>query len=198
MTKYVLDSGGLRKNPEKAREFFAEVLKDLGAQPRVLFCFFASGREYWEVKMAEYMNRFQKMSPEGIKPSFELALPDSFAEQMATSDAIMLFGGDDTLLQYWLRQFDITTIWNNKVVAGSSAGSDALCAHFWTCDWRKCMDGLGMLHIKFIPHYESDFGSLDPRGPINWRAALDELKQYGDRNLSIHALKEGEYIVIEQ
>ena len=60
------------------------------------------------------------------------------------------------------------------------------------------MDGLGILPIKFIPHYKSNWGSDDPRGSIDWEAALRELEEYGDASLPIHALEEGEYIVIEK
>ncbi len=198
MTKYVLNSGGLKKNPEMAKEFFAEVLSNLGQKPKVLFCFFASRREYWKVKMKEYANRFKELSPERVKPSFALALPDRFVGQVAKSDAIMLFGGDDALLQYWLNQFDIPILWNKKVVAGSSAGSNVLCTDFWICDWRRCTEGLGILPIKLLAHYQSSYGHNDPRGPINWEVALEELKQYGDRSLPIHVLKEGRYVVVEQ
>jgi hypothetical protein len=73
-----------------------------------------------------------------------------------------------------------------------------LATHFWTCDWRLCLDGLGILPIKFIPHYESDFGADDPRGPIDWQKAYDELAVYGDTSLPIHALTESEFIVLEK
>ena len=39
MTKYILNSGGLRNNPEKAKIFFDEVVKGLGSNPKILICF---------------------------------------------------------------------------------------------------------------------------------------------------------------
>ena len=60
------------------------------------------------------------------------------------------------------------------------------------------MDGLGILPIKFLAHYKSEYGADDPRGPINWESALEELKNYGDTSLPVHALKEGGYVVIEK
>jgi len=60
------------------------------------------------------------------------------------------------------------------------------------------MDGLGIFPIKFIPHYKSNFGSEDPRGSINWKKAYEELKDFGDTNLPIHALEEGDFVVIEK
>lgn len=196
MTKYILNSGGLRNHPEKAKIFFAEVVKGLSPKPKILVCFFAVMRQDWEQKFAEYSKNYLQISPKGVVPDLELALPESFAEQVKRSDAILIQGGDDHLLQYWLKKFDLPNIWKDKTVAGSSAGSDALCASFWTCDWRKCMDGLGILSIKFMPHYQSDYGNDNPRGPIDWQKGYDELKSYGDTSLPIHALKEGEFIVI--
>ena len=111
---------------------------------------------------------------------------------------VMIMGGDDTLLQHWLKQFDVPKIWEGKIIATSSAGSNALVKHFWTCDWRECKDGLGILPIRFIPHFDSDFGSDDPRGPIDWKKALKELINYGDKSLPIHAPKEGDYVIINE
>ena len=105
--------------------------------------------------------------------------------------------GDDHLLQYWLRKFDLPKIWDGKVVATSSAGSDAMVKYFWTCDWRKNMDGLGILPIKFLPHFKSAYGDDDSRGPIEWDGAYEELKKYKE-DLPIYALKEGEFVVINQ
>jgi hypothetical protein len=196
MTKYVLNSGGLRNEPELAKAFFTEVFKNLGNTPKLLICNFAKPREDWEEKFAQD----EKMDclPDGVNPKFELAFPNTFVEQIKNSDAIYIHGGDDHLLQYWLQQFDLPAIWDGKVVATNSASSHALAKHFWTCDWRETMDGMGILPIKFLAHYQSGFGTNDPRGPIDWEKALEELEQYADTSLPIHALNEGGYVVIEQ
>lgn len=198
MTKYVLNSGGIKRQPELKKQFHQELVKGLGNNPKFLLCNFAQGREYWEVKFQGYSDSIAEDMLQGVKPSFELAMPADFAEQCTRADVIYIHGGDDHLLQYWMKQFDYKTLFKGKVVAGNSAGSDMLATHHWTCDWRACADGLGILPIKFIPHYQSDFGDTDPRGPIDWQKAYDELAAYGDTTLPIHALKEGEYIVMEQ
>ncbi len=196
MTKYVLQSGGVVGYPELAKKFFAEVVKGLGKEPKILICCFSKPREDWEEKIKDDQAHAD-FFPESVKPVFELAFPDTFEEQIKSCDALYIHGGDDHLLQYWLRKFDLPKIWEGKVVATNSSSSNALSKHFWTCDWRKKMDGLGILPIKFLSHYQSSFGDEDPRGPIDWKAAYRELEAYGDQTLPIHALKEGEYIVIE-
>lgn len=198
MTKYVLNSGGVKHQPKLKKQFHQEIVKGLGKNPKFLLCNFAQGREYWEAKFQGYSNTIAEDMPNGIKPSFELALPADFAQQCKRADVIYIHGGDDHLLQYWMKQFDYRLLFKDKVVAGNSAGSDMLATHHWTCDWRACADGLGVLPIKLIPHYLSDFGGDDPRGPIDWQKAYDELAAYGNTSLPIHALKEGEFIVIEQ
>lgn len=195
MTKYVINSGGLRNNIPEAKKFFTEVVKGLGSEPSILFCFFAQTREDWEEVFPNYIKGFQEWLPAGIKPKFELALPDTFEKQISESDAVYIHGGDDHLLKYWFSQFAIPGIWRNKVIATNSASTNILAKSFWTCDWRRCFDGLGVLPIKVIPHYKSAFGKNDPRGPIDWDKAYDELKNFGDNKLPIYALQEGEYEV---
>ena len=172
-------------------------MEDLGNNPKILFSFFAEKRENWELKHEEYTKGFSDALSSEVKPEFELAFPDRFEEQISRADALYIHGGDDHLLLYWLSQFDLPKIWVDKVIATNSASSNILSKHFWTCDWRQRFDGFGILPIKFISHYQSDYGSDDPRGPIDWGKAYEELKNYGDQSLPIYALEEGEFKVFE-
>lgn len=196
MTKYVLNSGGITNQPELKKRFHQELVKDLGTTPRFLLCNFAQGREYWEPKFRGYTEAISEDMPEGTKPTFVLAMPADFVEQCRRADVVYFHGGDDHLVQYWMRQFDLAEIFEGKVVAANSASADMLATHYWTCDWRECGDGFGVLPIKFIPHYLSNFGFDDPRGPIDWQKAYKELQAYGDTSLPIYAPKEGEFVVL--
>lgn len=198
MTKYVLNSGGIRNQPELKKKFHLELIKGLSDNPKFLLCNFAQGREYWEIKFQGYSDAIAADIPIGIKPTFELAMPSLFVEQCREADVIYFHGGDDQLLQYWMKQFNLVELFKNKVVATNSASSDMLTTHYWTGDWRQCADGFSVLPIKFIAHYQSGYGDVDPRGPIDWQRVYDELVAFGDTSLPIYALKEGEYIVIEQ
>lgn len=197
MTKYVLNSGGVSNAPDQGVAFFKEIVKDLGPNPKVLLCFFAKLREDWEGKFPETTMNIKNLLGEGIDPIFKMAIPDEFEKQVEWANAIYIHGGDDHLVQYWLKQFDLPKLWEGKVVASNSAGSDTLVKHFWTGDWRKCMDGLGFLPIKFLPHFKSSYGENDPRGPVDWDKALEDLKEYGDKNLPIYALEEGKFEIFE-
>src|SRR4051812_19437712 len=116
MTKYVLNSGGLRNEPEKSRLFLAEIVKGLGNNPKMLVTLFAQGREYWEGKFAQYQNELNDFAPEGIRLTFELAFPDKFEEQVIANDIVYIHGGDDHLVRYWISKFDVPKIWEGKVV----------------------------------------------------------------------------------
>jgi hypothetical protein len=198
LTKYIVNSGGIKHDPRLKKKYHHEAARGLGENPRFLLCNFAQMREDWEAKFPGYSAAIAEDMPKDVQPSFELAMPANFEEQCKHADVIYFHGGDDHLLQYWMKQYDLPTLFRNKVVATSSASSNMLATHYWTCDWRECGDGLAILPIKFIPHYESDFGHDDPRGPIDWQKAYDELAQYGDTSLPIHALTEGRFIVVEQ
>ncbi|HBI16984.1 MAG: hypothetical protein UR60_C0022G0024 [Candidatus Moranbacteria bacterium GW2011_GWF2_34_56] len=201
MTKYILNSGNVKKFPEKEKKFVNEMLNDFkpGDEVKILYCFFAQPREVWEIKYEKYKERYNKLVGLDFKLKPELAFPEKFEEQIRLNDIIFILGGDDHLLQFWLRQFNLPKIWDGKIVATTSAGTDALVNSFWTFDWRKSMDGLNILPIKFIPHYKSEtYGADDPRGPIDWENAYQELSDYGDKNLPIYALEEGDFVVIRQ
>jgi peptidase E len=198
MTKYIVQSGGLGNSPEKATSFFSEIIKGQGNKPKILLCFFAEKRGHWEDRVDEYIKGFCEKISEDISPEFKLALPDVFEKQIKWANAVYIFGGDDELLILRLKNFDLEKLWDGKTVATISAGSDMLSKSFWTCDWRKCMDGFGILPIKIIPHYNSGYGSDDPRGPVDWKNAYNELKEHGDTNLPIYALEEGDFVVFEK
>ena len=198
MTKYILNSGGLKNNPEKAISFNREMVRGLGENPTILFCYFAVAREDWEEKFIIRTKSFLESMDKNINPKFDLAFPDKFINQVKNSDVILINGGDDNLLLYWLKKYNLPEIWKGKVVVGSSAGSNALVKHFWTCDWRMVMSGLGILPIKFISHFNSLYGKDNPQGPINWKNAQKELEDYGEKSLPIYPLEEGDFIIIEQ
>lgn len=193
-TKYILQSGGIKNYPAKKKKFHQEVFAET-KKPKVLICFFAQPRENWEEK---YPISCQSIEDDtNANAEYRLAMPATFVEDCTWADIIYMLGGDDHLSRYWFDQFDLPKIWKGKIVAGNSATSYVLAKHFWTNDWRQCMDGMGILPIKFTGHFKSNYGDGDPRGPIDYDAIYRELKRYGDTTLPTYALKEGDYIVIE-
>ncbi len=198
MTKYVIGSGGLGHAEDKGRAFVNEMLKGLGNNPKLLYCFFADPREFWESKFHKYKADFSALLPEDVTLEADLAMPDTFAEQCAKADAIYMHSGENHLALYWLRQFDLPKIFDGKVVATSSASSNSLSTSFYSPSWRQIMDGLSILPIKFMPHFKAAWSDTDSRGPVDWQKAYDDLAAYGDTSLPLHALRDGEFVVIEK
>lgn len=198
-TKVLLNSGGMRLNEAKSREYYLELLRGLGESPRLLICYFAQPREVWEAKFEDIQGTISRLlADDALKPKLELAMPDTFKQQVVSSDAIHIPGGDDHLVQYWLAKYDIKKLFKNKSVGGSSAGANALALASWTCDWRTSIEGLGLVNVAFIPHYNSKlYAEDDPRGPIDWELAKHSLADYAP-TLEIYSPEESDFVVFNQ
>ena len=197
-TKYIFQSGGVRNFPYKKKRWHQEMIKTVSGNPKVLICLFAIPRELWEGKYPSWCASFQEDMAADITAEFKMASPKTFVEDCLWADIMYCPGGDDALAKLWLSKFDLKKLWQGKVVCVNSATSDALSTHYFTCDWRECQNGLGIVPIKFLPHYRSNYGANDPRGPVDWEQGLADLKAYGDTSLPVHALEEGDFVVIEQ
>lgn len=88
---------------------------------------------------------------------------------------------------------DWTRYIEGKTIAGTSAGADMLAKYAYGLDRLVVLDCLGILPLKFIPHWQSDYNAPN----INWHKAYQELKEYKE-DLEIVTLKEGEFKVIVQ
>lgn len=198
MTKFILQSGGLKKHPDQAKKYFAELLDGLGKHPKLLWCFFATLPDDPEVRFKKYTAFHQQNFPKGVEPININAEVDIFEEQVRNADAIYMHGGEVAPLYEILSTYDLKKLFKDKRVGTNSASSMVLAQYTWPCTQRIPMEGLGLFPIKYIAHYDSDFGSDDPRGSISWQNAYEELKDYGDTSIPIHALREGEYIIFEE
>jgi hypothetical protein len=76
-------------------------------------------------------------------------------------------------------------LFSGKVVAGSSAGAYALSRYYVSIKGGLGR-GLDIVSCKVMAHYTDERIS-----------ELEELKNYGE-DLTLYALKEGEYVIIEQ
>ena len=197
MTKYVIQSGGIKRLPNQAEAYFAELLKGLGPNPKLLWCFFATLPDPVEEHYEEYIKLLAPYFPDDVTPIHLNAQIESFVEQVKEVDVVYLHGGRVSPLTEIFGGFNFTELFAGKVVGTNSASTLMLAKHGWTCDERCCIDGLGVWPARVMVHYDSAYGADDPRGPINWDKARAELEAYGDTNLPLHALKEGEFVVAE-
>jgi hypothetical protein len=195
MAKYILNSGGLKTHPEKAKKYFKELVAGLGNKPKILWCFFATLPDDCNDRFAKYTEMYKDYFPENVKPIHINADIESFEEQVKNADAIYFHGGKIKPLQDILEKYDLEKLFKGKNIGTNSASSMVLCKYAWSCDERKVFKCLNLFPIKFIAHYDSSYGSEDKRGPINWNKAIDDIKNFSDAELPIYALKEAEFII---
>ncbi len=200
MTKYVLNSGGLKNEPQKAQLFMKEVLRGLGSPVSVLLCFFAEpDTATWANRFATMSQLLQEWSPTGVLLKCSLAYStDTFAADVASNQVIYLHGGISAHAVKMFRSFDLQQLFSGKVVASNSATTHMLSQAYWSVDERCTGLGLGIVPVRTIAHYDSAYSADSPDGRVDWTQAKQDLEVFGDRSLPLHALKEGEFIVRTQ
>ncbi|MEK7150032.1 MAG: Type 1 glutamine amidotransferase-like domain-containing protein [Patescibacteria group bacterium] len=190
MIKYILIGGHIHKAQDGGKAFCDELIKDTdGKQIKILDCLFARPLQEWDTKFQDDKNFFQEHLQNF---EIELATPENFLEQVKKSDIIFFQGGVPHQLMSiiatngdWVKELD------GKVLVGSSGGADAICKYYGVGKTSNIGEGLGLLPIKFIPHWKSDYA---PGIVINWDELFNKLKTHKE-NLKIVTLGEGEFIV---
>ena len=192
MTKFILVGGYIQKAHDGGRAFAEELMGD-APSPRVLDCVFARPEEMWESTFEADKEFFDRMLPDK-NIEFQLANPEHFVDQVRWATSIFFRGGTTEDL---LKRLSMHPDWSNylegKTVAGTSAGADALAKYFYSLDTLELGEGLGLVFVKTIPHYRSDYNAPN----IDWDKAEAELKAYKE-DLPLVCLKEGEFRVFQQ
>lgn len=192
MTKYILVGGYVHKAEDGGRAFCEELIKGINKKPiKILDCMFARNLEDWNSSLERDKEFFNKFIADF---ELELANPDNFTEQVKNSDVVYLRGGyTRKIMEILTNNLDWIKELDGKVVAGTSAGADAIAKYYTVLSTKRTGDGLGLLPIKFIPHWDSDY-SDDEAQDINWQDELNKLKEYKE-DLPIYTLREGEFKV---
>ena len=190
-TKFVLVGGFVWKGTNDGKDFCDEIVKDFDEPIKVVCAQFAQPKERWD-KMFGDDKEFISKNLSGKKHEIEIADPDKFIDQIKSSHIIYLKGGDPEKLTQLLQQ---TGNWTDqlkgKTLAGTSAGADIIAKYYYSLDDLKIKEGLGLLPIKVIVHYRSDYNAPN----IDWDKAYKELKEYKE-DLPVVTLAEGEFKVL--
>ena len=193
MIKYVLAGGSMHKALDGGKSFCEEVIKGISGKPvKILDCLFARDRSDWDGRLKDDQDFFSK----NIKDfELELAIPGKFLEQVKNSDVVFFQGGVPRQLVSLL---PVTDDWikelQGKVLVGSSGGADVISKYYGVGKTGNIGEGLGLLPIKIIPHWKSDY---DQELTINWDSLFEKLKAHKD-DLEIVVLREGEFKIIEK
>jgi peptidase E len=194
MNKFIL-IGGCQEKADSTKLSNA-VFSDIGSPINFLICLFAKNQnagDIWSEYFDEYKKFFSALSSKHII-NFVLAKENEFNSQIKDADIVYFSGGDSIPLYSTLAR--IGNQWvselKNKIVIGSSAGTDMLSKHNYDIQQNALDDGMGIIPIKTIVHYCQQKGCWSH---IDWDKALSSLKEYGE-DLPIYPLCEGEFVVI--
>lgn len=191
MTKFILAGGYPTKTEDGGALFAQELVKGFDEPVRILDCLFARPEDTWtEVFQKDRLFFSSKLKQNII---LELAEPGQFVEQLRRADVVYFRGGTTKSLIAalkgcvgWEKELE------SKTVAGTSAGANFLAKYYYSLGNLEVHEGLGVLPIKVIVHYESDFNAPN----IHWDTAYQDLKVAGEE-LPIYPIREGEFDVIE-
>lgn len=162
MTKYILHGGDTREiNPDN-NGFFREMT--LGSKDKILVLLNYFAREDSEVEgLAEQDKQRFLQNYDGKDLEFEIAHPEQLIGQISRADVMYMRGGETNWLkEKLLKTPNLTELFKNKVIAGSSAGAYVLSKYYWGNDTNKLGDGLGIINFKTYCHYQpKDSGILN-------------------------------------
>lgn len=190
MTKYILHGGYERRDNETNDTFYKELTRTVPEDGLVLLVYFASDSEDVEEAYEEQTQRMGKIAGKDLR--FELAREDIFLDQVMRADAVHFRGGNTAKLLETLRHYpDLTGLLKEKeVVSGSSAGAYALCKYGTAHSEQRMREGLGILPLRVVCHYESE--DLPPS-----QESYSELVKTASE-LKLILLKDCEWQVFEQ
>jgi len=191
MTKYILVGGYPDKASDEGKAFCEEIIKGFEEPIRILDCVFARPQDTWEKVLADDQEFFKDHLP-NKKLEIQLAAPENFVEQVKWANVIYFRGGRTTPLTELLNK---NKGWDEelerKTLAGTSAGANMMAKYYYGLDSLKLREGLGLLPIKVIVHWRSDYNAPN----IDWDKVYSELKNYKE-DLPIITLAEGQFEII--
>jgi len=198
MTKYIMQSGGLVNQPERAKNYYKEIFSafDKNTETKMLWCFFAS-IDYGEADLfKKWFHLLGGFIPDEYQVTHTTATVEGFSEQVHNSDIIYLHGGSTQKFLSRVREHDLRELLTGKVVCTNSASTIALSVASYDAEERRVIDGLGILPCKTLVHFNRDsYGADHVEGAVDWEMAKNLVDSYGDHSLPVYALEEGEFIV---
>jgi peptidase E len=193
MTKYILIGVYPTKTDDGGKAFVDELIEGFDQPVRILICLFARPEETWEEVFEKDKAFFASMIRDR-KFFLQLAQPGTLKEQVRNADVIYFRGGRTKQLMKRLQEYPG---WEEelegKTVAGTSAGVNFLANYYYSLDDLEICEGLGILPVKALVHYGSDYNAPN----IDWEKATSELRAYGEKDMEVLKLAEGEFVVRE-
>jgi len=188
MTKYILHGGNVSTPSIHNTNFYKEMVRSLSQPVKILAVYFAVQKDKWQELLEDDKEKFFRFNP-GIKMEFTIASDniDVFTDQIKSVDTIYIRGGAKLLVYEIFKKIDnLSKLFENKIVAGSSAGAYMLSKYFYSNDEDIIMEGTGILPIKCFVHYSDEKADK-----------LKTLKEYGE-DLKIYTIPDTEFVIIRK
>lgn len=193
MTKFILLGGYPQKAADKGKSFYEELIEGFDEPVKILLCMFARPEDAWQ-KTFEGDQVILDQNLPVKKLDLKMASPDEFLEQVKWANVIYFRGGiTENLLEELNKQTGWEKLIQGKTVAGTSAGANILGKYYSALDTPSVKKGLGLLPVKVIVHYKSDYNAPN----IDWDESYQLLQSTGEE-LPILALGEGQFEVIKR
>jgi peptidase E len=179
MTKYILHGGYTSTDNELNRSFYEEITRDVPEGGIILLCYFASKDVDNSGRFKEDSQRLKDQS-HGKNLTFVPANESDFIDQLSRACALYIRGGSTPQLMGILNKYpDLKENLKDKTVAGSSAGAYAIGSYSAFHDDEsggKVREGLGLLPLRVVCHYESSDLPPNPEALTSLMETAPELE----------------------
>lgn len=197
MTKYVLAGGSDRLHENYGKNLARFLKGELNLETAtMLSCFFSQDKE----NRAEQHNTWSKWFKTYFPASTTILHADEvdFYNQVDQSDIIYFHGGATQNLLDILPDFaKVKESLTNKIVIGSSAGSNYLSTRCYSPTAGAVLSGSGILPVGVMVHYMVDGFNEFKFTQEDWNKNLSLMKDETD-GLPIILIPEGTFTIIEQ
>ncbi|HSW79595.1 MAG TPA: Type 1 glutamine amidotransferase-like domain-containing protein [Candidatus Saccharimonadales bacterium] len=119
----------------------------------IAFCNYAHIDTQWKDVEKELIAMFEQFGG-GKSLAFKTLSRDNFNEVSEWAGVIYITGGNPAKLKSELDKHEgLDTLWDGKIITGSSAGADIMCEQFVYLQEKTLGDGYGWVRATMIPHW---------------------------------------------
>lgn len=123
------------------------------SEVKIALCNFARTDTEWDDTGKDSVDMFNRFGT-GKKLAFRKMESENLRKDSKWADVIYMPGGHPDALQAELVKYpDIAKLWDGKIIAGSSAGADVMCAQFVFLQRKTFGEGFGWVQATLIPHW---------------------------------------------
>ena len=142
--------GGYEWKYEMSMKKLAEFILRRVSKPKILDVWFAMEEERYK----KYDDTFVEIYKNNqLLFERKIATQENFIEECKWADVINIHGGSSDLLFPIMQKYDLSILYENKIVIGSSAGAKFLSSYSPNWSGKGFRKGSGILPLNVIVHY---------------------------------------------